>query len=59
MSSQPAFPQRNYEGLSKREWFAGMVLSRVPDNVLSSSDDKYIARWCLQKADAILKEVEE
>ncbi len=49
-----------YEGMSLRDWFAGMALSAyLSDSVLSLSPDEALASWCYAKADAMLKKREK
>jgi len=62
-SSKFAFPTNGYSnGLTKREWFAGMALQgmlsasheQLRDEVYQNSDKA--ATWAYQYADAMLKE---
>lgn len=48
----------HFEGLTKREWFAGMALQgllsgKIQENV----SNKLIAKTCIQMADDILEEL--
>jgi len=67
-SNLPAFPVEltnddniHVEGLSKREWFAGMAMQGLMANEQNApvTDYEYAAKACIKMADALLAELDK
>ncbi len=56
-----AFPTDIDDGLTKREWFAGMALQGLIacETVMVSGDATELAKFAVEHADALLKQLAE
>ena len=64
MNQQPAFPHGedtypNYPGLSKREFFAALILSGLMPLISGSHQHKNFARIAVEVADELIAVLEE
>lgn len=52
----PAFPFERYEGITKREWFAGMALQGLSANPeFGALDGSTLANYAFRQADEMIK----
>ena len=55
----PAFPVGNVNGMSLRDYFAAKALQGVMACNGVYDDEKKLARWCYEQADAMLEAREQ
>ena len=56
---QPAFPNTTKQGLTKREYFAGLALQGIMANTALTDSIEKRVEWAIKASDELLKQLEE